>query len=85
MLIIDIKTGSLAMDACIAYAYWQSLDFFHRVEYCDISMEDLNGKKMGKYSCFDEEVLEELHIDDVIHMEYYPRSRIILSIKRKNS
>ena len=85
MLLIDMKSNPFERDAVIGFATEGKLDWFPRVKFYRISLEEMDGESIGGYGFFDDDVLDELHLDDIIHMTYYPRSRVILKMEKIGS
>ena len=82
MLLIDLKCDPMERNAVIQFAVMDKLDFFPGTKYHKIYLEDEGGKKIGTFMCFDDEIFDELHLEDAIHMHYYPRSRVIIKIEK---
>ena len=85
MLLIDLCRNPVERDAVIYFSIMDKLDFFPSTKYHKIYLEDMRGEKIGKFLCFDDEIFDELHLGDSIHMLYYPRSRVIVRIEERSS
>ena len=85
MLLIDMRSNPFERDAFIGFATVDKLDWFPRVKFYRISLEEMDGESIGGYGFFDDDILDELYLDDIIHMTYYPRSRVILKMEKIGS